>query len=817
MNFIIGYTVRPKNINRLNQVIYEEYVAEALVEVLPTLDECKAYGFVFNNSDSKCYIANNPLVFNNPSATKNLSIARASNTIGRNTRDNLIAGASHILTSNNYSNVISGDNNTVTDLVSNTTISGARAEATATNSIVIGGNASNESNSTLGDELVENGDFSEIGEDEILNGDFSEIGGELVENGSFTPGIELVENGNFQDFEDATDSNLDGGVQFANWNVNPSNGLRRLTTIVDGFRNDVIEKQESTWQQRVSQSVSTDLEVGKYYRFKATFITSDGSDIRVAIQTAGSQNVQAGGYYPTEAGISQSIDIFFKCTSITSQIIDVWPRVTQEIGQGFYLQNVSLTEVGQDWNLGTGWSIGDGVASYDGTGGTSAFNQPDVIEVGKLYKISIDVLDNEGSGANTIFIGGNQINNSHLSVGTHVFYGGTTNTNVKIYIYGRSGEVFTVSNISVKEVGQDWTLGGGWSIGDGVVNAVAGSGSKLIQTNTLNGKFCKVTLTVSNYGGTSLVLVDFGSVSSSYINSNGTHTVYGAYDQNNFEIYKASGFSGDITNISVKEVGQDWSLSANASVENSELIFNANSINQYAIQSLFAAGLYDGKTLKLSYEVTENTLVGIGALRAGGFTGSSFLPSQININSDIGTHSINVIVDTVGNNNALDLWITSAYSSGSIKITNVSVAEVLPYVAKRQSIQLLYGLQSTDGSNQSSFLNGITDSLFAIPDNSVMYFHADVIAIRVGGVHATGAVGDYASWVERGVIINKSGVLSISRERDDIKSSGTVTNWQPTGIVDGTNFAMRVRGHADMTIEWASNITFTEIKTGVAL
>jgi len=28
---------------------------------------------------------------------------------------------------------------------------------------------------------------------------------------------------------------------------------------------------------------------------------------------------------------------------------------------------------------------------------------------------------------------------------------------------------------------------------------------------------------------------------------------------------------------------------------------------------------------------------------------------------------------------------------------------------------------------------------------------------------------------------------------------------------------MRVRGHADTTIEWCSNITFTQIKTGVAL
>jgi hypothetical protein len=138
-------------------------------------------------------------------------------------------------------------------------------------------------------------------------------------------------------------------------------------------------------------------------------------------------------------------------------------------------------------------------------------------------------------------------------------------------------------------------------------------------------------------------------------------------------------------------------------------------------------------------------------------------------------------------------------------------------LGERQSIHLLYGIQTTDGVNILSNLNNTTDSFFAIPDNSIVYFHADIVAVRVGGTHATGAVGDCASWVERGVMINKSGVLSIARERDTIKSIGTVTNWQPTAIVSGTNFAMRVRGHADMTIEWASDIKFTEIKTGVTL
>ena len=137
-------------------------------------------------------------------------------------------------------------------------------------------------------------------------------------------------------------------------------------------------------------------------------------------------------------------------------------------------------------------------------------------------------------------------------------------------------------------------------------------------------------------------------------------------------------------------------------------------------------------------------------------------------------------------------------------------------LSERQSIHLMYGTQTTAGSTVDSYLNNISGNYFTIPENTAMYFHADILAVRVGGTGA-GSAGDFASWVERGVVINKSGTLSISRERDAIKSSGTVTNWRPTTTVDGTNFIMDVRGETDVTIEWCSNIRFTQIKTGVAL
>jgi len=176
----------------------------------------------------------------------------------------------------------------------------------------------------------------------------------------------------------------------------------------------------------------------------------------------------------------------------------------------------------------------------------------------------------------------------------------------------------------------------------------------------------------------------------------------------------------------------------------------------------------------------------------------------------------------VGSNNEIANGVNNANVYGTLGEATANNSIVLggnastDNLAERQSIHLIYGTQTTAGGTVDSYLNNITDNYFTIPDNTAMYFHADVLAVRVGGT-GTGSTGDFASFVERGVVINKSGTLSVSRERDAIKSSGTVTNWRPTATVDGTNFIIDVRGATDVTVEWCSNIRFTQIKTGVAL
>jgi hypothetical protein len=176
----------------------------------------------------------------------------------------------------------------------------------------------------------------------------------------------------------------------------------------------------------------------------------------------------------------------------------------------------------------------------------------------------------------------------------------------------------------------------------------------------------------------------------------------------------------------------------------------------------------------------------------------------------------------VGNQNEIANGVSNASVYGTFGEATADNSIVLggnattDNLAERQSIHLMYGTQTTAGATVDSYLNNIVDNYFTIPDNTAMYFHADVLAVRVGGT-GTGNAGDFLSWVERGVVINKSGVLSIARERDTIQGSGNHTNWRPTASVDGTNFIIDVRGAADTTIEWASNIRFTQIKTGVTL
>ena len=179
---------------------------------------------------------------------------------------------------------------------------------------------------------------------------------------------------------------------------------------------------------------------------------------------------------------------------------------------------------------------------------------------------------------------------------------------------------------------------------------------------------------------------------------------------------------------------------------------------------------------------------------------------------------------TIGDENTLASGVNNTVTIG--QLGNVTTSNSLyiggntdgDLLGERQSIQLVYGCQTTGTANVSSGINNVSGVRYAIPDNCIIYFHADTIAVRTGGSSGTGSVGDYASYVERGVIINKSGTASIQRERDTIKTQGTVTNWRILAAVgSGNTLALQCRGNSNQTLEWCMNVTITQITTNVSL
>ena len=180
--------------------------------------------------------------------------------------------------------------------------------------------------------------------------------------------------------------------------------------------------------------------------------------------------------------------------------------------------------------------------------------------------------------------------------------------------------------------------------------------------------------------------------------------------------------------------------------------------------------------------------------------------------NNIITGSNNEIANGV-NNVSVSGTLGEATADNSIVLGGNAGSDIL---GKRQAIQLIYGTQTTDGIVVDSYLNSIRGSYFVVPENTAVMFEADILAVRVGGTGA-GAVGDFKSWIETGVVVNRSGELSVDSSTISHSSSGTTGGWAAVSTVLGTNYVMSVEGATDKTIDWVSNIRITQIKTGVTL
>jgi len=215
-----------------------------------------------------------------------------------------------------------------------------------------------------------------------------------------------------------------------------------------------------------------------------------------------------------------------------------------------------------DWGKETGWTISGGslVATSVTTG---LAYQAGIVEAGKTYKATYDAVVTSGS-ISLYFDGG-------------IGYKGTTTTTqtITVYFYATSSSPLyfrsnisnftgSIDNVSIKEVGQDWTLGTGWSIGTNKAIYDNLSTSQISQSFVWElGKQYKITFNVADFTTSQRFDIYTGSsfIKPSTIDNDTSYTIYFNGDGGNtfrFRSFVTESFS--ITNVSVIEITDDTNL-----------------------------------------------------------------------------------------------------------------------------------------------------------------------------------------------------------------------------------------------------------------
>ena len=348
----------------------------------------------------------------------------------------------------------------------------------------------------------------------------------------------------------------------------------------------------------------------------------------------------------------------------------------QEVSNGSFSQEGSELITNGDfatdtaWAKGTGWSISGGSANCDGAGNGNYLSQTSnsTLVLGKTYKVNFDVTRTSGtillmlaSSSPTTNTSGNIITG-----GSKEFYI-TISTLTDQNIYFRSNSFNgSIDNVSVKEVGQDWTLGSGWSIGEDKAIYTGTANANLSQNNVLaSGKKYKLQYTVisSTLVGGIVKISGTTSVAQEILSqATGTHSLIFIADGSsptNLDIRIVVNTSGqfDITNISVKEVGQNWTVSSDSFISQGFANIVSSGAYQYILQS---AILIVGKKYKIQYTILSGST---GDLKLG----TSF--GVVPITSTVGTHSI------IATALITDLYIERE-TVCDVNITNISVIEI---------------------------------------------------------------------------------------------------------------------------------------------
>ena len=461
----------------------------------------------------------------------------------------------------------------------------------------------------------------------------------LVTNPNFTDtGSELVVNG---DFLSASSWNVN-----SNWNINTALGVAEA----DGTSNADIN--QAVWLPVI----------GKSYR--VTFEVVSLTQGRVLFKMGG---VNGEGH--TTIGIKTE---YIVATSTDRLKID---SEDSFIGS---VTNVSVKELGEDWvSVDDTNAFGENGLTMTSTEGLDVkIYQANVISNSKSYKVTYTIHENGLTGTNAIqYYTGSALNGyddlPDQSVGTHTFYytaPSVANDRWYFRLDLRSStsttDFVTISSLVVQELGEDWTVSTTGSStlqfnSNGAAFNVVGGDYVLCRQDYgfINGKSYKLVITFTGDGTSKKFSIkdDGGSLGglneditiSSLIPT--TQTFY--FTANSYSdttlIKRLSGgeYSFSVSSISVKEVGQDWTVGDGWTVEDDKAVYDGSAAGYSWINQDI------GSVLNKSYKITFDAVV----------TSGSFQFKMGSVNADASTENV-----TVSSTNSYEVFLKSGGSSGSV-------------------------------------------------------------------------------------------------------------------------------------------------------
>jgi hypothetical protein len=219
-------------------------------------------------------------------------------------------------------------------------------------------------------------------------------------------------------------------------------------------------------------------------------------------------------------------------------------------------------ETDSDWNKPVGLTISNGVASANNVGSGQQLWQP-FSSIG-IYKVEFTISNYTIGGVKPIFHGATYTGASSVAAnGTYIQYIKVTSTPSRFSFQFQSTTTLDIDNVSVKEVGQNWTFGTGWSMGDGVaLFDSSGNAGYLTQSGALEiNKKYKLTATV-NSGIVSLVGAFYDVEQGAQIQT-GVDSIFTVKSANGslLRLYShPNNGDAEITDIKVVEITDDTDL-----------------------------------------------------------------------------------------------------------------------------------------------------------------------------------------------------------------------------------------------------------------